>query len=158
MDTKTQKYILVNDRVGECLDKGWSLSKNIPTQLLRGEIFEALPESEQPIDHEKIALASIEVNPHHAITLVCPTLDVSKITDCEAGLLLAISATEERFRIHRERDRLEWAKILYHGSRVLVKIRNSIKELQGIIWYKGCLPRNRGTMFGVELLGKVRHE
>lgn len=154
MDGQLQKYILLKDRVGEHLDKGWLLSKTIPTQLLRGEIFEALPEFEQPEDPDKIALHAIS-KLNQSSKLVCRTLEVAKITNSEADLLAAISSAEERFRIYRERNRLNYGKSLTVGSKVLVKARHFPNELRGVIWYIGSLSTNEGTMFGVELLEKV---
>ena len=155
MDRKPHKYILIHDRVGELIEKGLlSFStKNVPTQFLRGELLEALLEAEQPKDPEKIALTALS-NKHQRVE--CPTSEVAKLTDSEADLLMAVTSAEERLRIYRERNRLEAAKSLTVGSKVLVKLKNFQRDFRGVIWYMGSLPTYTGTMFGVELLS-VKH-
>jgi hypothetical protein len=82
-------------------------------------------------------------------------LEVSKLTDSEADLLVAVTSTEERFRIYRERNRLGPGKLLDVGAKVFVKLTNHPEEVTGVIRYKGALSKHIGTMFGVELMGKV---
>jgi len=156
MEERLNKYILLDNRVGEHSEKLGLLSlssKTIPTQFLRGELLEALVESEQPKDPEKIALTGLGKK---SSKLECPTSEVAKLTDSEADLLMAVSSAEERFRIYRERNRLEAGKKLTVGDQVLVKVKTLPRDVRGVIWYIGPLPTHSGTMFGVELLSKVR--
>ena len=154
MDDRLNKYILLNDRVGELSEKGLlSLSaKIIPNQFLRGELLESLVEADQPKDPEKIALTCLAKK---SSKLECPTSEVAKLTDSEADLLMAVNSAEERFRIYRERNRLEAAKGLSVGDQVLVKVKTLPRDVRGVIWYIGSLPTHSGTIFGIELLSKV---
>jgi hypothetical protein len=156
MDEKFQKYILLYNRDGEHPENSSiSLRKSVPShELLRGEIFEALPEAEQSVDPEKIALTVISTTSQKT-RLECPTLEVSKLTDSEADLLVAVTSTEERFRIYRDGNRLGPGKLLDVCTEVFVKLKTLPKEVKGVIRYKGTLSTHTGTMFGVELVGKV---
>ena len=53
MEQLSHKFILIQDRVGITVERNVGLglsTKQSPTQLLRGELLEALPEAEQPKD------------------------------------------------------------------------------------------------------------
>ena len=155
MYRKPHKYILLHDRVGELIEKGWlSFSTKIAqTEFVRGELFEVLLEAEQPKDPQKIALTALS-NKHQRAE--CPTSEVARLTDSEANLLMAVTSAEERLRIYREGNRLEAAKSLMVGSKVSVKLKNFQRDVQGVIRYIGPIPTNTGTMFGVQLLS-VKH-
>ena len=153
MDESRTKYILLNDRVGENVEKNilaFGLASKIsPTQVLRGELLEALPEEGQPQDSHKIAVVGLD---RKKLRLVCRTEDLTRLSDEEANLLLAISSVGERYDIFIDRKRLDIGRKIHHGSRVLVKVKGIAKDLVGVVWYKGEVPPLPGTMFGVELI------
>ena len=153
MEKSKKKYVLLNDRVGYNLERNPSAlglsTKASPTQLLRGELLEALPKAEQPPDGNRIALVGIE---RKSLRLVCSTLDLNRLSDEEANLLLAISSLEERYVTVIDRKRLDFGRRLSPESQVFVSVKGFTKELPGVVWYKGELPSFHGTMFGVELI------
>ena len=153
MEELRNRYILLHDRVGQILERSLLtfgfVAKPTPTQLLKGELLEALPENEQPGDSKKIALGGID----RKIRVECGMEDVKNLTAQEADLLLAISSLTLRYQICFDRKRLDFGKRLEYGSKVLVSINGFSKKLPGVIWFKGELPLPilRGTMFGIEL-------
>ena len=150
MDEPRHRYILLQDRVGEILGRNMLTfgvaSKSTPTQLLKGELLEALPETEQPGDSTRIALCGID----HKLRLECRTEDVTRLTREDADLLLAIGSVTLRYQIHFDRGRMDFGKRLEFGRQVLVSVRG-FENLPGVVWYKGYLANIPGTMFGVEL-------
>ena len=92
--------MLLQDCIGETL-KGSVPTLGIPTkstprQVLKGELLEALPESEQPGDSTRIAFGGID----RKLRLECRMEDVKKLTPEEADLLLGISSTKSRCEIY----------------------------------------------------------
>jgi len=153
MEESKNKYILLNDRVGKTIERNLSAlglsTKVTPTQVLRGELLEALPKAEQPSDGNRIALAGIE---RQILRLECSMADVTQLSDEEANLLSPIHSLEERYITFFDRKRLDFGRRLSPGSQVFVSVKGFTKELPGVLWYKGELPSCRGTMFGVELI------
>ena len=151
MEEPRNRYILLQDRVGEILERSMLtfgfFTKSTPTQLLKGELLEALPENEQPGDSTKIALGGID----RKIRVECRMEDVMKLTVQEADLLLAISPLTLRYQICFDRKLLDFGERLEYGTEVLVSIKGFSKKLPGVIWFKGELPSSPGTMFGIEL-------
>ena len=154
MEEPKNKYILLVDRVGYTLERnllalGLS-TKATPTQVLRGELLEALPESEQPRDVRRIALVGIE---RKSLRLECPTADLTRLSDEEASLLLAICSLEERYQTFFDRKRMDFGLRLSPDmhNQVFVSVKGFTKDLPGVVWYKGELPSCPGTMFGVQL-------
>ena len=146
-----KRYILVRDRAGYMLERSiLSLGrmKSTPTQLLKGEILEALPETEQPKDSTRIVLAVID---REKIRLECHTEDVARLTNEDANLLLAICSVGLRYQCYIDRKRLDFGRQISPGSQVFVEVKGVSKKLHGTVWYVGELVRLRGTMFGVEL-------
>jgi len=124
-------------------------TKSSPTQVLRGELLEALPEAEQPSDGSRVSLVGIE---RKSLRLECPTVDLNRLSDEEANLLLAISSLGERYASFIDRKRLDFGRRLSPENQVFVSVKGFTKELPGVVWYKGELPSCPGTMFGVELI------
>ena len=155
MDESRTKYILLNDRVGETVEKNilsFGLASKIsPTQVLRGELLEALPEEGQPQDSHKIAVVGLD---RKKLRLVCRTEDLTRLSDEEANLLLAISSVGERYDIFINRKRLDIGRKIHHGSPVLVKVKGIAEDLVGVVWYKGEVSPFPGTIgnLGVELI------
>ena len=152
MEEPRNKYILLIDRMGYTLERntlalGLS-TKAIPTHVRRGELLEALPEAEQPTNVHRVALVGIE---RKSLRLECPTADLTRLSDEEAGLLLAISSLGERYQTFIDRKRLDFGRRLSPGEQVFISVKGFAKDLPGIVWYKGELPSCSGTMFGVEL-------
>lgn len=157
MEEPKNKYILVVDRVGYTLERNHGnllalglSTKSTPTQVLRGELLEALPEAEQPSDFHRIALVGIE---RESLRLHCPKADLIRLSYEEANLLLAISSTESRYKTFIDSERLNFGRLLSPEmySQVFVSVKGFTKDLPGVVWYKGELPSCPGTMFGVEL-------
>ena len=158
MEESRNRYILLKDCIEETLkrsvprqadhffDLTWSLFSS-PRQVPKGELLEALPESEQPGVSTRIALGGID----RKLRLECRMEDVKKLTPEEADLLLGISSTKSRFEIYFDGKRLDFGKRLEHGSHVLVSIQHVSQKLSGVVRFKGRLPNLPGTMFGVEL-------
>ena len=154
MGVANTKYILLRDRVGRTLERTPermsldSMTKSTPTQILRGELFEAVREAEPPVDLNRIALVGIERRTLH---LECRTEDLTRLSDEEANFLLAISSSESRYQTLIDRKSLAFGRQLLSGSSVFVKVKGISKDLPGIVRYKGELPPHLGTWFGVEL-------
>ena len=152
MGDRRTKFILLQDRVGQTVEKsvfslGFS-TKSTPAQVLRGDLLEALPEAEQPQDSTKIALVGIE---RKSLRLECTLEYLTRLSDEDANLLLAISSLEERYQTFMDRIRLDFGRKILSGCRVYVSVKGISRKVPGVVWYKGELPTNNGTMFGVEL-------
>ena len=160
MEKPKNKYILLDDRVGNTLERNLSVfglstyfglsnsTEATPTQVFRGEWLEALPEAEQAGFH-RIALVGIG---RKSLRLECPTADVTPLSDEEANLLLAISSLGERYKTFIDRKRVDFGRRLSPESQVFVSVKGFKKDLPGVVWYKGELRSCPGTMFGVELI------
>ena len=155
MEEPKNKYILLVDRVGETVERNLLAiglrTRATPTQVLRGELLEALPEAEQPPGFQRMALVGIE---RKSLRLECPTADVTPLSDEEANLLLAMSSLGERYKTFIDRKRVDFGRRLSPESQVFVSVKELTKDLHvpGVVWYKGELPSCPGTMFGVELI------
>ena len=148
MEEARNRYILLQDRVGNTVERCVGSPTNLtPTQLLKGELLEALPKNEQPDDSTRIALGGI----NRKLRVECRIEDVMKLTMQEVDLLLAISSATSRYQICFDRKRLDFGKRLKYGSQALVSINGVSKKLPGVVWFKGELRDSPGTMFGVEL-------
>ncbi|XP_044175651.1 uncharacterized protein LOC122958746 [Acropora millepora] len=149
MEEARNRYILLHDRVGQILERSFLglATKLTPTQLLKGELLEALPKNEQPDDPKRIVLGGID----RKLRVECHMDDVMKLTVQEADLLLPILSKTLRYLICLNRKLLDFGKRLAHGSLVLVSIEGCSKKLPGMVWFKGELLNSPGTMFGIEL-------
>ena len=156
MEQPKKKYILLVDRMGYTLERNFltlGLSmKATPTCVHRGVLLEALPEAEQPSDGSRVALVGIEAK---SLRFECPTVDLNRLSDEEANLLLAISSLGERYSTFIDRKRLDFGRRLSPANHVFVSVKGFTKELPGIVLYKGELPSCPGTMFGVELIVSI---
>ncbi|XP_022797610.1 putative U-box domain-containing protein 53 isoform X2 [Stylophora pistillata] len=153
MEEPSVKYILLRDRIVErivdkmCFSLG--LKKFEPMKVLRGELLEGVPEAEQPTDLPKVAVVGIE---RKSLRLECRMEDMTRLSEEEANFLLAISSLEERYQTSIVKKRLAFGRQLFPGCAVFVKVERISKVLPGVVWYKGELPPNLGTWFGVEIL------
>ena len=156
MEELSIKYILLRDRVGHTTEKNMlllGLMKSTPMQVLRGDILEGAPEAEQPTDSTKVAVVGIECK---SLRLKCPSEDITRLSEEESSLLLAISSSEKRYETYTERKRLAFGRQLSVGSVVFVKVKGNSKLFPGIVRYRGILPPSLGTWFGVELIVSTR--
>ena len=157
MEEVSQKYILLQDRVGYTVERNIvSLvlpTKQSPTQVLRGELLEALPEAEQPTDASKIALVGID---RKSLRLECGMECITRLTEEDANLLLAISSLRERCETYMDKALLDFGRNIGTESKVFVTVKGVSRKLPGIVWYKGELLSCSGTRFGVELIVSIR--
>ena len=155
MEEPKNKYILLRDRVGTTVERNLlspfrTSTKSTPTQVLRGELLEALPEAEQPSDiTTRIALVGIDRKTLH---LECRFEDLTRLSDKDADLLLAISSSELRYQTFIDRKRMDFGRRLSPPRSVFVSVKGISKDVPGVVWYMGELPSHLGTMFGVELI------
>ena len=150
MGDQRTKFILLHDRVGYTVKR--TVLSFWPTPVLRGDLLEALPEAEQPEDLNKIALVGID---RKSLRLECTLECLTRLSDEDANLLLAISSLEERYQTFVDRIRLDFGRKILPGCRVYVTVKGISRKLPGVVWYKGELPSNNGTMFGVELIVSI---
>ena len=156
MEKFSQKYILVQDRVGITERRQRNLLSpglSVIDLILRGELLEALPEDEQPNDSSKIALVGIVCK---SLRLECGKECIIRLTEEDVNLLLAISSVEERYQTYMDKPLLFLGRNIGPGSEVFVTVKDDSRKLPGIVWYKGELPSCSGTMFGVELTVSIR--
>ena len=100
MEEFSHKFILLQDRVGHIVERNILSTKQL-TQVLRGELLEALPEAEQPNDSSKMALVGID---RKSLRLECGMEYIIRLTEEDTNLRLGI------FR-HVERDiKLTWTE------------------------------------------------
>ncbi|KAL9975246.1 hypothetical protein ACROYT_G012383 [Oculina patagonica] len=142
MEEPKNKYILLHDRVGYTLERSLlalGLSKtSTPTNVLRGELLEAIPEAEQPADLTRIAVVGIE---RKALHLQCRTEDLTRLPDEDANLLLAISSLELRYQTFIDRKHPGFGRRLLLGNQVFVSGNGISKDVPGVVWYKGKAAR-----------------
>ena len=150
-EAKKRYYILVQDRVGYMQERSVLSFRAMktPTMVLKGELLEALPDTEQPNDSTRIALAGTGRN---NLRLECCTEVITRITNEDSNLLLAISSTGLRYQTFVDRKRLDFGRQILPGRQVFVEVKGISKKVVGTVWYIGELPPDRGTMFGVELV------
>ena len=161
MGEQRAKYILKCPADGQIIKRN-SLTLGLTkmstrTRVQRGSLLEELPEAEQPQDSTKIALVGIDCKslrldiqcdfPHNTCNPRW-TKTLTRLSDEETNFLLAISSLEERFETFN--TRLDLGRVISLGSYVYVSVKGK-GHLPGVVWYKGELPSNSGTMFGVEL-------
>ena len=157
MGDQRTKYILLQDRVGRTVERNvftrYGLStKSTPAQVLRGNLLEALPETEQPEDSTTIALVVID---RWSLRLECTSEYLTRLSDQDTNLLLAISSLEERYQTFMDRVLLDFGRKILPECKVYVSVKGVPRKLPGIVWYKGELPSANGTMFGVELIVSI---
>ena len=153
MEVLSMNFIILRDCFGHVVEKNmWTLgltTKSKQISVLRGELSEALPEAEQPADLTKVALVGIECK---SLRLECPMKDMARLSEEETNLLLAITSPEGRYKAYKDRKHMAFGQQLSIGSDVWVEVEGITQILPGTVWYKGVLPPNLGTWFGVELI------
>ena len=153
MEVLSMNFIILRDCFGHVVEKNmWTLgltTKSKQISVLRGELSEALPEAEQPADLTKVALVGIECK---SLRLECPMKDMARLSEEETNLLLAITSPEGRYKAYKDREHMAFGQQLSIGSDVWVEVEGITQILPGTVWYKGVLPPNLGTWFGVELI------
>ena len=124
MENRRKRYILLEDRVGYIQERStlsWSGMKSTPMHLLKGELLECLPDTEQPNDSTRIALAGIDRN---NLRLECDTEGITKLTSEDANLRLAISSVVSRYQTFINRKRLDFGRQISPGSPAGTKRRS----------------------------------
>ena len=153
MEVLSMNFIILRDCFGHVVEQNmWTLgltTKSKQISVLRGELSEALPEAEQPADLTKVALVGIECK---SLRLECPMKDMARLSEEETNLLLAITSPEGRYKAYIDRKHMAFGQQLSTGSDVWVEVEGITQILPGTVWYKGVLPPNLGTWFGVELI------
>ena len=155
MENRRERYILVQDRVGIVQERSilsLGAMKSTPIQVLKGELLEALPETEQPYDSTRIALAGID---RKNLRLDCRTGDITRLTVEDNNLLLAISSAGSRYQTFINRKRLDFGRKIVPGKNVFVEVKGVSKKLHGVVRYIGEIKLHHGTMFGVELIVSI---
>ncbi|XP_078087143.1 ubiquitin carboxyl-terminal hydrolase CYLD isoform X2 [Mustelus asterias] len=75
-----------------------------------------------------------------------------QLNEQDAGLLLAVSPSSQRFSLYLEKEALENALQIQYGNKVTVDYKS--KQLPGVVRYIGSIcdnPKLSGTFFGIEL-------
>ena len=155
MENRRERYILVQDRVGIVQERSilsLGAMKSTPIQVLKGELLEALPETEQPYDSTRIALAGID---RKNLRLECRIEEVTRLTIEDKNLLLAISSVGLRYQTFINRKRLAFGRQIVPGKNVFLEVKGFSKKLHGVVRYVGEIPPLHGTMFGVELIVSI---
>jgi hypothetical protein len=148
-------YILLKERMAKKLEKNYGATSSSRkfVSVLKGEI---LIRNVTTAVNESNGLIRLHFYAKPAYFSDCPIGDVKCIGEEEAKLLLAISTMGDRFKVFDNKSLLKDGKKMTLGSYVYVKVRSvgggSKQELKGVIRYKGPLPKELGTWFGVELL------
>ena len=132
-------------------DRGYSYSSSSVKYLLKGEIL--VRNFTTVVDGTN---GTLRLHPYEKGTYSCdcPIENINQLEDEEAKLLLSFKTNGERYKYFKSNS-LDVGKKMTTGSNVYVKVRSQIgdtQELRGVIRYKGPLPGELGTMFGVELL------
>ena len=153
MEEFSQKYILVQNCEGYTEERNLLFlglsTKQTPTQVLRGELFEDLPPFELNLSRKP--LVGID-RKSLRLELGCFIMAcIRPLTEEDANLLLAISSLEERYRTYADKALLDCGRNIGIKSEVFVTVKGVSRKLPGIVRYKGELPSCNGTMFGVEL-------
>ena len=139
MDIHRKRYILLQNLVGHLQERSilsFGARKSTPTQLSKGELLEALPDTEQPDDSTRIALAGID---RKNVRLECRTLDITRLTNEDDNLLLAISSAGLRYQTFVDRKRLDFGRQISPGSNVFVEVKGISRKVFGVVWYIGEL-------------------
>jgi hypothetical protein len=144
-------YILFKGRLAKKQDKGYSYSRSNSKYLIEGEIL--IRNLTTVVDSTN---GTLRLHPYEKATYFCdcPLGEIKPLEDEEAKLLLSFKSNDERIKFYVNSN-LDSGKKMTIGSNVYVKVRSAsggMQELRGVIRYKGPLPEEHGTMFGVELL------
>lgn len=148
MAEPSEKYILLREHSGEVLKNSGPLDRYemfTLTEVLRGELLEGFFKAGS-------TMVTVRGIRNKSLRLKCPAEDMSRLSEEECNLLLAIASTEERYETWMDRHRLLFARQLLPGSAVFVEVEGISKILPGIVRYRGILPFSFGTWFGVELI------
>lgn len=149
MAEPSEKYILLREHTGLELMKNYRplhlYEIFTSTKVLRGELLEGFFKTGPTV----VTVRGIR---NELLRLECPAEDMSRLSEEECNLLLAITSTEERYETWMDRHRVLFARQLLPGSAVFVEVEGISKILPGIVRYRGILPSSFGTWFGVELI------
>ena len=145
-------YILLKEIWAKKQDKAYSHPSSGVKCLLEGEIL--VRNLTTVVDSTN---GTLRLHPYDKGTYYCdcPIETISSLEDEEAKLLLSFKTNGERYKYFKN-SALDAGKRMTIGCHVYVKVRSSsgsnTQELVAKIRYKGPLPGELGTMFGVELV------
>ena len=151
-----EKYILLEDTAAHKQAVNWNpLPKKsyVNKHLLQGSLLVQLTESESretsqyfadPLNYKKYSDDSIK--------LYCKPEQVLQLNDDQFDLLLGVKYSYGRYKAL---NILSWVEKLKIGYDVNVAIPTIPHPVRGVIRYKGSLPGENGTKFGIELMVSV---
>ena len=150
-------YILLKEISANKQDRGYSYSSSSVKYLLKGEIL--VRNLTTVVDSTN---GTLTLHPYEKGTYSCdcPVENINPLEDEEAKLLLSFKTNGERYKYFTNSS-LDTGKKMTIDCNVYVKIRSpsgNTQELQAKIRYKGPLPGELGTIFGVELMVSKRGE
>ena len=102
----------------------------------------------------QLKLLLLELNVNHYVLDVLRRM--TRLSEEETNLLLAITSSEGRYQTSIDRKCLEFGRQLSPGSAVSVEVKGASQVLPGIVWYRGILPPYLEIWFGVELTVSTR--
>ncbi|XP_077993432.1 ubiquitin carboxyl-terminal hydrolase CYLD-like isoform X2 [Glandiceps talaboti] len=98
---------------------------------------------------EKLKFRSLD---HDNVNVECSHDEVARMSRVEKDLLLALVRLRERYDLYTEGKKLENGRQISIESMVYVTLPTLVHEALGKVRYKGPLPGQPGTHFGVELM------
>ena len=146
-------YILLKDEWAKKQGKDYGYSNSGTKYLLKGEIMIRNLTTVVDSTNETLRLHPFDKTSYFCD---CSIKDIEPLEDEKAKLLLSFKSHGERYKFYMN-STVDTGKKMTIGSNVYAKVRlpnggGGTQELRGIIRYKGPLPTEDGTMFGVELL------
>lgn len=140
-------FILIHAKLGKKKERS-ILRSSSKIEVLPGSLLFFCFEKE-PDSYGGIAWVLETLEPDN-VEIECTFDDIRKL-DCRTlALLQPIPVCNERLTVFSDKDWLNEGLDLAEGDAVLVSLK-SYPDLQGILRYKGELPGQKGTQFGVEL-------
>ena len=126
-------YLLLSNSIGFNLA---SVGRSKRTDIPRGALLERTVRSTY-VYHGRGVLNSSKFRPTQTGVRYHITTDVDckKLSQCQIGLLSAISDEESRYQVYAT-DRLEWGCKLEKGDNVFVKLHGVEKPVAATICYK----------------------
>ncbi|XP_006811818.1 ubiquitin carboxyl-terminal hydrolase CYLD-like [Saccoglossus kowalevskii] len=151
-------FILLKEQVVRAQSKTALINRaeSKDRQVLPGSLFEEVKSQTRhtsPITGsrgDKFVYKSLE---HENLVLECSTDNLARISKEEKDLLVGLVQLRERYDIYiGDKRRLAEGLHIKVGSEVHVDVQGLVQRVSGIVRYKGPLPGQSGTHFGIELL------
>ena len=118
--------------------------------ILRGSLLVELTESEarQTLQYFAVPL-NYKKYSDDSVKLYCKPEQVLQLNDSQFSLLLGVKYPYDRYKAL---NILQWVEKLTVGHGVSVAIPTIPHPVRGMVRYRGILPHENGTRFGIELL------